>query len=80
MDVKGRTIHPNPFNRGGNEEIRISIPIAVSVSWQIIGIEKITNLIKLRDWFAVIACHSGRKVLRRRLKFLRKRFQSAGRG
>ena len=64
-DAKGRTIHPKVFNRGGNKDIRVSIPIAVSVSWQIIGIEKITNLIELRDWFAVIACDSGRKVLRR---------------
>ena len=37
----------------------------MSASRQIIEIEEITKLIELRDWFAVIACYSGRKVLRR---------------
>lgn len=63
--IKRPTIDGHAFNRGGDQQIRIGVAVAVSVGWQIIGEKKIADVEELRDGLAVISSHTGRGILRR---------------
>jgi len=63
--IKRAAVNRHRFNHRRNKKIRIGVTIPVRVRRQIVGIQKIPNLIKLRDRLPVIARHSRRKILRR---------------
>jgi len=71
-NIESAAINSNRLDRRNDQKIRIGVAVPVSVRWEIVRIQKISNLIKLCNRFTVITCHSGRKILRR--------FDSSGRG
>ena len=63
-DVEGAAIHGDGFDDGRDQKIRVGVAVAVRVGRQVIRIEKIADLIELRDGFAMIARYTRREILR----------------
>ena len=61
--VKSTAVHRHRFDDRCNKEIRIGIPIAMSIGRKIIRKEKVTYLEELRDGFAMVSGYTGRKIL-----------------
>src|SRR5262249_38400390 len=62
--VEGAAIDSDSFNDRGDQKSWIGVAVAVCVGGEIVGIEKVADLVELGDGLAVISSNTGSEILR----------------